>query len=125
MQLIAIAGGGAIGALLRYFLINGTNQLLGRGFPYGTLLVNVSGSFLIGFLAILFLKEGHYSPDWRGFLIVGILGAFTTFSTFSMESYLLLTTGEILKGIVNIGANLILCLIAVALGASLSRTIWL
>ena len=125
MQYLAIAGGGAIGALLRYFLINGTNSLLGRGFPYGTLLVNVSGSFLIGLISIMLLEKGHYSPDWRGFLVVGILGSFTTFSTFSMESYILLTTGDVLKGIMNISANVGVCLLAVVIGAHVARNIWL
>ncbi len=125
MQYLAIAGGGAIGALLRYLLMNGTHSLLGRGFPYGTLLVNASGSFLIGFISIMLLEKGHYSPDWRGFLIVGILGSFTTFSTFSMESYVLFTTGEVLKGILNISANLGVCLLAVVIGVHLARNIWL
>ncbi|WP_337954738.1 CrcB family protein [Sedimenticola selenatireducens] len=83
-QVLTIAAGGAIGALMRFWVSNGIYGVFGRGFPYGTLTVNVLGSLVMGFLYILFLERMSVSPEIRGALLVGFLGAFTTFSTFSI-----------------------------------------
>ena len=84
-QALAIATGGAIGALLRYWTSLAVHSKLGAGFPYGTLTVNVIGSLLMGFLYIWFVDRLAMGPAIRGFLFIGVLGAFTTFSTFPLK----------------------------------------
>jgi CrcB protein len=121
MQALAIAGGGAIGALMRFYASTGIYALLGRGFPYGTLFVNVSGSILMGFLYVWFLDRIQVSPEMRAALLVGVLGAFTTFSTFSIETLNLLENGEWMKGIVNVLLSVLLCIAGAWLGVLLGR----
>ena len=121
MQALAIAGGGAIGALMRFYASTGIYALLGRGFPYGTLFVNVSGSILMGFLYVWFLDRVQVSPEMRAALLVGVLGAFTTFSTFSIETLNLLENGEWIKGILNVLLSVLLCLAGAWLGVLLGR----
>ncbi len=120
-QLLAIASGGAIGALMRYWVSGGVYALLGRGFPYGTLAVNVLGSLVMGFLYALLLERVVASPEWRGALLVGFLGAFTTFSTFSIETLNLLEQAELLKAGLNIFASVTACLLACWIGLVLGR----
>lgn len=120
-QLVAIAAGGALGALLRFWLASGVAVWLGRGFPYGTLLVNVSGSLAIGVLYILLLERADVGTVWRLFLMTGLLGAFTTFSTFSLETLVLIEAGEHLKAGMNVVLNVILCLAAAYAGILLGR----
>ena len=118
-----IAVGGAIGAVLRYGASIGVSSLFGRGFPYGTLFVNVSGSLLIGVLSILMLERFNIGPEWRAGVLVGVLGSFTTFSTFSLETLNLLEQGEIFTATVNILLSVFICLIAVWLGVIIGRQI--
>ena len=101
-QLAFIAAGGATGALMRYWLSNGVYALLGRGFPYGTLTVNVTGSLLMGFIYVFMIERMDISVEWRAGLMIGLLGAFTTFSTFSIETLNLIESGEQLKAAMNI-----------------------
>jgi CrcB protein len=119
-RLIAIAAGGAIGAVLRFLVSTGIYTLLGREFPYGTLVVNVLGSLLMGFLYILML-ERIVSIEWRAALLIGLLGAFTTFSTFSLETLTLIEGGEQTKALLNIFVSVSLCLLATWLGMQLAR----
>ena len=120
-QAVAIAGGGAVGALLRFYASNGVYALLGRGFPYGTLFVNVTGSIIMGFLYILFLDRLQVSPELRAALLVGVLGAFTTFSTFSIETLNLLENGEHIKAVMNIAMSVLLCVFGAWLGVVAGR----
>ncbi|WP_020396976.1 fluoride efflux transporter CrcB [Thiolinea disciformis] len=113
---LAILVGGAFGALLRYGTIQGIQQVLGKGFPYGTLTVNVLGSFALGYLAFYFGQRDLLASAWYRGLAVGVLGAFTTFSTFSLDTVNLLAQGDLTKGLLNIGLNVGLCLLAVSLG---------
>ena len=122
-QLLAIAGGGALGAVLRFGMSNSVYRLLGRDFPYGTMVVNVFGSLLMGFLFILFVERMLVSAEWRLGLLVGLLGAFTTFSTFSLETLALFDAGAPLKALLNIMASVVLCLAATLLGMILGRQI--
>jgi len=119
--LIFIAAGGAVGALSRYGASLGVYTLFGRGFPYGTLFVNVAGSFLMGVLSILLLERLSLGPEWRAAILVGFLGSFTTFSTFSVETLTLLENGDITRAFLNIAVSLVLCLSAVWFGVSLGR----
>jgi CrcB protein len=121
MQIFAIAIGGAAGAVARYGMSNGVHSLLGRGFPYGTLSVNVLGSLLMGFLYILLLDRVTLSAEWRAISQIGFLGAFTTFSTFSIETLLLLENGETLKAGLNVLLSVGVCLLATWLGMLIGR----
>lgn len=123
MQTLAIAAGGAAGALLRFWMSTGIHQWLGRGFPYGTLAVNVSGSLLMGFLYVMLIDKLSLGPNWRAALLVGLLGAFTTFSTFSIETLNLMEEGEMLKAVLNILLSVVLCLVAAWVGVLAGRSV--
>ena len=122
-QVLAIAGGGALGALLRYGMSMGVYALAGRGFPYGTLAVNVLGSLVMGFLYIWLLERIPGGSVLRAFLLIGLLGAFTTFSTFSIETLNLVEAGQLGKAMLNIVVSVVLCLGAAALGVMLARNL--
>lgn len=120
-QLILIATGGALGAVMRFGVSNGVHAIFGRDFPYGTLTVNVLGSLLIGFCYITLLERLSLGPEWRAFIIIGILGAFTTFSTFSLETFNLVENGEIIKAAANIILSITICLLAAWIGIVIAR----
>jgi len=120
-QTLAIAAGGAIGALMRFWMSNGIYALLGRGFPYGTLAVNVLGSLLMGFLYILMIERLPDSGEWRAFVLVGLLGAFTTFSTFSIETLNLLEQAEYAKAVANMLISVLACVGAAFVGVMVAR----
>jgi len=107
--------------VLRYWVASGVHGALGPGFPYGTLTVNTLGSLSMGFLSVLLLDRLGLSPEFRAALLVGLLGSFTTFSTFSMDTLNLLEGGSRLRALGNVGANLLLCLLAVWVGVSAGR----
>ena len=116
-----IALGGAAGACLRFFLTQFMFQWFGKGFPFGTLLVNVIGSFCLGLVYAL-IEQGQIEIVlWRTSVGIGFLGALTTFSTFSVDTLLLLQQGFWLKGLLNIGLNLTCCLFAAWLGIQLVK----
>lgn len=121
--LLFIALGGALGALLRYAISNGVHALVGRAFPYGTLTVNVLGSLLMGFLYILLIERISNNLALRAMLIIGFLGAFTTFSTFSIETFNLLENGEAFKALINVLISVVLCLLAAWAGVVIGREI--
>jgi len=122
-QLAFIAAGGATGALMRYWMSNGIYALLGRGFPYGTLTVNVVGSLFMGFLYVFMIERMDISVEWRAGLLIGLLGAFTTFSTFSIETLNLLEAGEQLKAGLNILLSVMLCILGCWLGMIVGRNV--
>ncbi len=123
MQVLAIAAGGALGAVLRFWMSNGVYALLGRGFPYGTLAVNVLGSLLMGFLFVLLIDKLSLGPNWRAALLIGLLGAFTTFSAFSMETLNLIEEGETMKALLNMVLSVLLCVGAAWIGVLAGRSI--
>ncbi|GLT19076.1 putative fluoride ion transporter CrcB [Vibrio zhanjiangensis] len=114
-----IALGGALGACSRYLVSELFVVLLGRGFPYGTLTVNVVGSFVMGLLIAAFENEMLASEPWRQIIGLGFLGALTTFSTFSMDNVLLIQQGALLKMGLNILLNVILSISAAWVGFQL------
>jgi len=118
MAYLWVALGGALGSVARYACSASAARWLGAGFPWGTLFVNVSGSFVIGVLAALVTTDGRptLGPDARAFFIVGILGGFTTFSSFSLETLNLARSGALGAAAANAGLSLVSCLAAVWLG---------
>ena len=121
--MLTIALGAAVGANLRYALSLWAARQWGATFPYGTLLINVSGSFAIGVVMVLLTTRFTSGDFWRPLLVTGLLGGFTTFSTFSYETAMLLTSGSWLAGGLNLIASVGLGLIGVFLGAGLARLI--
>lgn len=120
-QLFAIALGGSAGAVARYLVATGIYAWLGRSFPHGTLFVNVSGSFLMGFLTELMLQRFALAVEYRAAILVGFLGAYTTFSTFALETLYLFEEGNLAKAGLNILLSAVLCLAAVWIGLVLGR----
>ncbi|MBW8189639.1 fluoride efflux transporter CrcB [Neiella marina] len=111
-----IAMGGAIGACLRFLISDLCLQLFGKGFPYGTLTVNILGSFCMGAMFILLEQSQIPGSPWRALISVGLLGALTTFSTFSMDNLALLHQGALMKMAANMVLNVGVCFGAVAAG---------
>lgn len=118
MSYLWVALGSALGGMARYGCTGAAARLFGASFPWGTLIVNVSGSLLIGFLAALAAPDGRalVQGDARAFLVIGILGGFTTFSSFSLETLRLAHDGEWLWAAGNVLGSVLLCLAAVSLG---------
>lgn len=123
LQILAIAGGGALGALGRFLVSSGVYRLLGREFPWGTLAVNTLGSFLMGMLFVLFIERLAAGSELRSAVLVGFLGAFTTFSTFSMETLALMEEGYLGRAFLNMLLSVVVCLIACWGGALLGRSL--
>ncbi len=119
---ILLATGGAIGTLLRYSLSGLTYRVVDGTFPWGTLFVNLAGSFVIGLLWGIFEIE-NMTPNMRNFIFVGVLGGFTTFSSFTLESFNLFRDGEIRYAMSNILASNIIGLALVFAGFFISRHI--
>ena len=119
--MLAVAAGGACGALLRWWVAQGVYALLGRGFPFGTLVVNVSGSLVMGVVYVLFFERYDVPAEWRAAFVVGFLGAFTTFSTFSMDTLLLVQQGEHAKAGMNVVLSVVLCIAGCWLGMAAAR----
>jgi CrcB protein len=115
--------GGALGAAMRYVVANWVYAWLGRDFPYGTLSVNVIGSFLMGVLTVLVMQKSAIDPVLKLGVMVGFLGAFTTFSTFSIDTLNLLEKGAIMLAMVNVFISVMTCLAAVWLGMLLGKQI--
>ncbi len=122
-QIIAIAFGGALGAIMRHFVASQVYHWFGRDFPYGTLSVNVIGSFLMGFLGVFLIEKVQVSVEIRVFFLVGLLGAFTTFSTFSLDAFYLIQKGQNLRALGYMLGSVILCVIVCWLGFMLARQI--
>jgi CrcB protein len=123
LNILMVALGGALGAVLRYGVSTSLRGILGA-FPLGTLVVNVVGSILIGLVIAWASARGGEAVALRNFLQVGLLGGLTTFSSFSAETLLLLQGGRTGLALANVVLNLVLALAACGVGLSLGRAIW-
>jgi fluoride exporter len=122
MSYLWVTVGSALGGLLRYAITRMTLSI-SSGVPYGTILINVLGSFVIGYFGTLTLQSGKYavSDNGRLFVMVGICGGFTTFSSFSLQTFDLVRSGAWGKALANIVLSVVLCLTAVAVGHRLAQ----
>ena len=123
MNLVGIAIGGAIGSVLRYLIQVQSNHWFGSEFPYGTFIVNVVGSLLIGFLSFVLVERVSVPEEIRFAILVGVLGGFTTFSTFSLDTLNFILQGNYSVAMGNVLLNVGICLLACFLGLSLARAI--
>jgi CrcB protein len=122
-QIMAVAAGGACGAVSRWLLASSIQRWSGSAFPWGTFTVNAIGSLLLGFLFIWLIERSTLGELWRMAITVGFLGAFTTFSTFSVESIRLLEEGAFGLALGYIAGQLIFCLTLAWFGAQLARSL--
>jgi CrcB protein len=121
-QIFAVALGGSFGAVVRFLVSSGISQWLGRGFPYGTLVVNVIGSFMLGLLTESLMQQRiTVTFEYRAAILIGFIGAFTTFSTFSLETFYLLEQGNLTKAALNIFTSVTACIFAIWLGLLFGR----
>jgi CrcB protein len=120
---LAVAVGGALGSLARFWLAAAMTVLTGPRFPWGTLLINILGSFIIGLVAAVTMAPARIPmhPDIRVFLMVGICGGFTTFSAFSLQTLELMQSGEILPASGYVVGSVVLCLLGVWFGWAVGR----
>ena len=118
--LLVVIGGGT-GALARYVAASAIMTRFGGKFPLGTLAINVTGSFLIGFLMTMLTERFQLDPQWRLLLVVGFLGGYTTFSSFEWETYTSVRDGALWAGMLNIVSSVVLGYMAVWFGAMLAR----
>lgn len=121
IRTLAIAAGGAAGALLRYWMAAGINRATGHGFPFGTLAVNMLGSLAMGMLFVVLVERSALSQEYRALLLIGLLGGFTTFSSFSLETLQLVEGGQWLQALANVVASVVLCLALCWCGVVLGR----
>jgi CrcB protein len=115
--------GGFLGAVARYALALWIGQKWGRSFPMGTFVINVSGSFLIGLLMVLFTERYLINPQWRLLLVVGFLGAYTTFSTFEYETGSLLRDGEWTMAMLNVVGSVVAGFVALKIGEVIAKAL--
>ncbi len=118
---VFVAGFGAMGCLARYYLSGWVYGWLGRGFPYGTLVVNIVGAFVIGLIMEFSLRSTLISEDLRMGLTIGFLGGLTTFSTFSYETFKLLEDGQFFTAFLNILVSVLICLVLTWAGILVAR----
>lgn len=121
MDYLLVGLGGFLGTNARYLVANWIGGRYGTSFPYGTLVINVSGSFIIGLFLILITERFLVHPNWRLFFSVGFLGGYTTFSTFSFESLVLILSGAWFPGLINLIGSVVLGLGATLCGMALAR----
>ncbi|MGA3260558.1 MAG: fluoride efflux transporter CrcB [Bryobacteraceae bacterium] len=121
MRYLLVLAGGGTGALARYVAASAIMTRFGGKFPLGTLAINVTGSFLIGFLMTMLTERFQLDPQWRLLLVVGFLGGYTTFSSFEWETYTSVRDGALWAGMLNIVSSVVLGYMAVWFGAMLAR----
>ena len=122
-MVLAVAIGGGIGAVARHWLAFQVTRLMGQGFPWGILCINILGSVVMGILAELFALRWSVTPEVRAFLTVGILGGFTTFSSFSLDAALLIERGQWLTAAAYVIGSVVLAIGGLFLGMAATRAV--
>lgn len=122
-MIVYVAAGGAIGAVGRFGVVSLAGALLGHGFPYGTVIVNVVGSFVLGVIIETSALVWSPSPEIRAMIVVGVLGAFTTFSTFSLDVVTLVTRGENAHAMLYVTVSVVASIAALWVGMALTRVL--
>ncbi len=122
-HLLFIALGGAGGALCRHWMSTLVHSSAKSHFPWGTISVNLLGSFCIGVMYVVIVERGLIHPDWRSVTVVGFLGAFTTFSTFSLETIALMENGQPVAAMSYVVMSVMVCLVAVWLAMTVTRLV--
>lgn len=120
-HLVFVAMGGALGAVARYLIVAWVTDVAGNRFPWGTLTVNAVGSFLLGIAFIIVVEKLHGQGELRALIMVGFLGAMTTFSTFSLEAWSLFDASRVIEAVTYVVVSVILCVLSVLAGISLAR----
>ena len=115
--------GGFLGSVLRFWLGSFIGGRLGARFPYGTFVINVTGSFLIGMVLTVLATKAHWSSNWRYLIPIGFIGGYTTFSTFEYETFRSFQDGEVLLAGLNVGLSVVLGFLSVWLGVITGRTL--
>jgi CrcB protein len=123
VTILLIALGGASGAVARYLVDGFVGDRVGTGFPWGILVVNVSGAFAVGLLAALALERHVLSPEVRAPVLIGFLGAYTTFSTWMLDSWRLVEAGDLPAAAANLGGSVVLGMLAVGVGLTAGRAV--
>jgi fluoride exporter len=119
----AVGVGGFVGSIVRFWLATYIGQRMGTRFPYGTFLINVSGSFLIGVVMTILTERTHLSPTWRYLIPIGFIGGYTTFSTFEYETLRAIQDGQFTIGLLNIVLSVVLGFLMVWTGAMVGKAI--
>jgi fluoride exporter len=115
--------GGFLGAIARFWLGGFISDRMGSRFPYGTFVINISGSFLIGLILTLLAEKTHWSPNWRYLIPVGFIGAYTTFSTFEYETLRNFQDGELVIAFLNVGLSVVIGFLSVWCGVIVGRVV--
>ncbi len=121
MYILLVSVGAGIGAVMRLLLSSSISATLGTHFPYGTLVVNISGSMVIGVFYIFFSDKPLFDEVWKPLLFIGMLGGFTTFSAFAYETLRLLENGNLVLGFVNVVSNVFFCVGGCWLGCQAAK----
>lgn len=116
VKYLIIGIGGFLGSIARFWLGSYIDSKMGSRFPFGTLVINCTGSFVIGFIVTLLAERAHWSPNWRYLIPIGFVGAYTTFSTFEFETFRVVQDGELLLALLNVSVSIIVGFLAVWLG---------
>ena len=122
VRIISVGIGGFCGAVSRFLITGWVHNVTGSSMPYGTLAVNVGGSFILAFMLQFFIAYPGISPHLKSAITIGFLGAFTTFSTFTVDTLHFMEHGNYSKVLLNIALNVIICLIAAGMGMALGKT---
>ncbi|MGH9690075.1 MAG: fluoride efflux transporter CrcB [Candidatus Acidiferrales bacterium] len=123
VKYLMVGIGGFLGAIARFWVGGYVTNRMGTGFPYGTFIINCSGSFLIGFIITVLAEKAHWSANWRYLIPIGFIGAYTTFSTFEYETLRTIQDGEFLIAGLNVGLSVVIGFISVWFGVVTGRLV--
>lgn len=121
LKYVMVGIGGCLGSILRFWVGSYVGGRIGTRFPYGTMIINITGSFLIGFVLALLTARTHWSPNWRYLIPIGFIGAYTTFSTFEYETFRVIQDGELFIAFLNVALSVVVGFVAVWLGVIAGR----